>query len=440
MDPNKYYHEERDTLKNWSKFLEESHERNNQMWNSIEYNQFVNEEVRRLNRKIYYIKDDLKREKNKSERLNNELQIHKRKIEKEIENKKRKISDSDKWLKEEKNKKPKKYRKLNNQEIESELKLLFSNLKSLNDIIKFEKHPNRFDFFKNNKFEKLYNLIPSCKKLLEIIGMEEIKVQIFKQIGYFLHGLNNPEEINHIVITGEPGVGKTTLAKIISKIYLSMGFLKNDKFIEAKRSDLIGQYCGHTAIKTQKVINSAEGGVLFIDEVYSLGNKEKRDVFTKECIDTINQNLTEKSDKFLCIIAGYKNDVQDCFFSYNKGLERRFPIRFNLESYDENSLLEILFKFINEESWKFDNSNNENLLKLIKDNKEILKFQAGDIRTIFQLSKENYSLRLFNQLIEDGPGDKVLKIDDFQYAFNKFKKSKEESKEKIPDYLKSIYI
>ena len=313
---------------------------------------------------------------------------------------------------------------------------MFSNLKNIEDIIEFENHPNRFDFFKNNKFERLYKLIPSCKKLKNIIGMENVKSQLFKQIGYFLHGLNNSDEINHVIITGEPGVGKTTLAKIISKIYLSMGFLKNEKFIEAKRSDLIGQYCGHTAIKTQKVIDSADGGVLFIDEVYSLGNKEKRDAFTKECIDTINQNLTEKTDKFLCIVAGYKDDVKECFLDYNKGLERRFPIRFELESYSEESLLQIMLKFVTDEKWSF--KENNKLLDLIKKNKDILKFQAGDIKTIFQFSKENYSLRLFNECIETGCGDKILNISDFEYAFKKFKDSKKDKE--IPEFLKSIYI
>lgn len=436
MDQNKYYEEEKETLKNWSKFLDESHDRSSQMWNSILYNQFVNEEVRRLNRKIYYLRDDIKRNRNIINNLNSEISSLKREVNSDKENKKRKISETEKWIFQEKNKTPEKYKKLKKDDIESKLVNIFSNLKSIEDIINFEKLPNRFDFFKNSKFERLYKLIPSCKKLVNIIGMEDVKMQIFKQIGYFLHGLNNPDEINHVIITGEPGVGKTTLAKIISKIYLSMGFLKNDNFIEAKRSDLIGQYCGHTAIKTQKVINSAEGGVLFIDEVYSLGNREKRDAFTKECIDTINQNLTEKSDKFLCIVAGYKDDVKECFLDYNKGLERRFPIRFELESYSSESLLKILLKFVEEEKWSF--SNKDELLKLIKENEKLLKYQAGDIKTIFQFSKEKYSLRLLNENLETGPGKKVLKISDFEYAFKKFKDSKKEKEP--PEYLKSIYI
>ena len=327
--------------------------------------------------------------------------------------------------------------------IDRKLHETFKNLSNLNDIIKFGNHPNRFDMLKNKKYEKLYKLIPSCIELNKVIGMEKVKENIFQQISYFLHGLNNESEINHVVITGEPGVGKTTLAKIIAKMYLGMGFLKNEKFMEAKRSDLIGEYCGQTAVKTQKVIDSIEGGVLFIDEVYSLGNREKRDVFTKECIDTINQNLTEKGDKFLCIIAGYKEEVQTCFFNYNKGLERRFPVRFDLESYNEENLVRILVKFMKDDNWNFKDSDDpkkSELLKLITKNKDILKYQAGDLRSVFQLTKENYSLRLLKESIEDGVGNKELKLEDFEYGFNKFKNIREEKKEKIPDIVKSLYI
>jgi stage V sporulation protein K len=442
-DPNKYYQEEQDNLRNWQNYLSETHERNNQMWNTILYNQFVNEEVRNLNRKVYYLKKDLKLERDRIEDLareNNSL-IKDLKKYKPVE-RKRKRSELSKWITNEKRKKPRNYVNLKSDEINNKLKRIFGNLNSIDDIINFEEDPERFDLLKNTKYEKLYKLIPSCKELKKIIGMENVKDNVFKQLSYFLHGLNSSEEINHVVITGEPGVGKTTLAKIIAKIYLAMGFLKNEKFLEAKRSDLIGEYCGHTAVKTQKVINSIDGGVLFIDEVYSLGNREKRDVFTKECIDTINQNLTEKSDKFLCIIAGYKEEVQTCFFDYNKGLERRFPVRFNLESYDENSLREILIKFMKEDDWKLDSDNkniNNELLDLIKKNKEILKFQAGDIKTIFQLTKEKYSLRLLKESINDGAGKKILKIEDFNYSFEKFKELRNNKKE-IPEFVKNLYI
>lgn len=440
MNPNKYYYEEQETLRRWNRYLNDTHERDSHMWNSILYNQFVNEEIRRLQRQVYFLKGDLREQRASNDKLKDNLDRYKKKEEEEKKeiNNKRKRSEISKWFTNEKRKKPRNYESIEKEEVNTKLTEIFKELNSIDDIIEFSNQPNRFDMFNNSKFEKLYKLIPSCQELKEIIGMNKVKENIFQQISYFLHGLNNSNEINHVVITGEPGVGKTTLAKIVAKIYLAMGFLKNDKFIEAKRSDLIGQYCGHTAVKTQKVIDSVEGGVLFIDEVYSLGNKEKRDVFTKECIDTINQNLTEKGDKFLCIIAGYKEEVQTCFFNYNKGLERRFPMRFELESYNEEELGKIFLKFMSDDGWTLEDDSN--LTKLIKDNKDLLKYQAGDLRTVFQLTKENYSLRLLKESINDGSGDKNIKLIDLNNGFKKFKKIREDSKEKIPDFVRNLYV
>lgn len=449
MNPNKYYYEEQETIKNWNRYLNETHERNSCMWNSIQYNQFVNEEVRRLQRKIYYMRQDLNHDRNTIKHLRDELdnlsrekrdiEAKLRKQEKPINNSKKRKRNDD-WFDKEKSKRPKDYKGLEEPDINNMLRRTFTDMESLDDIIKFGENINRFDMFRNKKFEKLYKLIPSCKDLNDLIGMDKVKKDIFKQISYFVHGMNNNNEINHVVITGEPGVGKTTLAKIIAKIYLAMGFLKNEEFMEAKRSDLIGQYCGHTAVKTQKVIDSIEGGVLFIDEVYSLGNPEKRDVFTKECIDTINQNLTEKCDKFLCIIAGYKDEVESCFFSYNKGLERRFPVRFELESYKILDLIKIMKKFMDDDKWSIcKNIKEKQLVDIFNKHEKLLKYQAGDIRTIFQYIKENYSMRLFKESIDEGIGDKVIKFNDIEYAFNKFKEIREK-KDTVPDFVKNLYI
>ena len=110
----------------------------------------------------------------------------------------------------------------------------------------------------------------------------------------------------HCVIEGPPGVGKTEVAKILGQIYRKMGILTSDKFKSVKRSHLIGGYLGQTAIKTQKVLDECNGGVLFIDEAYSLGNSEGKDSYSKECIDTLTAHLSENKQNFICIIAGYK--------------------------------------------------------------------------------------------------------------------------------------
>ena len=430
---------------NWNDYLSDIPQRCDHMYNLINYNQFCNEEIRKLERRIKFLKKDIELEIQKSnefsdkyEDMRREYFLMKDKYNKEKEKNNEKIPskrdrEEEKWLTKEKRKKPRNYKFLDSEIFERRINDLFSKIKSIDDIINLKDNENRHDYFKNVKFTKLYKLIPSLEELNGMIGLENIKKDIFDTICFFIHGLNNDKELNHVVITGEPGVGKTTLAELIGKIYLALGFLNSSKFKVARRSDLIAQYLGQTAPKTQKVIDEAMGGVLFIDEVYSLGNNEKRDSFAKECIDTINQNLSENCNGFLCIVAGYKEDVKRCFFDYNRGLERRFTIEYNIEKYSVKSLTKILEKFIKNESWSIDFS----LEDLVNKNKEILKYQAGDLRTLFKIAKQEYSKRLMNSSVNEGAREKNLKIEDFEVSFRKLK---EKRKEEHPEFLKSIYI
>ena len=178
---------------------------------------------------------------------------------------------------------------------------IFENLNNIKDIINiFEKKTNDnyiYDYLKNKKFENIFKLIPSLKELDKIIGMEKVKNQVFQMICYFVHELNNPEELNHIVITGPPGVGKTCLARILGKVYTAMGLLSNGEFHEVARSDFVAKYLGQTAIKTKELIEKCKGGIMFIDEAYALGHKNKRDSFAKEALDTLNKYLSKKTYK-----------------------------------------------------------------------------------------------------------------------------------------------
>ena len=180
---------------------------------------------------------------------------------------------------------------------------------------------------------------PSLEKLNNMVGLLDIKKRIVHQIIFYLQGLDDTnKDMLHTVIEGDPGVGKTEIAKILGEIYGSLGILSKGTFKSVKRADLIGSYLGQTATKTLKVLEAAKGGVLFIDEAYSLGNEEGKDIYSKECIDTITAFLSENREDFVCIIAGYRDALRQCFFKYNAGLERRFPWTYTITSYTHEEL------------------------------------------------------------------------------------------------------
>ncbi len=404
-----------DINQRWQQFNENVNNRIMGMWSYMNYNQFCDKEIISLKNENHELRKEL--EDTKSEMFCIRLKNEKLKEQLYGDNKsskKRKHVDllSDEF------KKVKRYKRSKQEEIDIMGMEIFSNLNNINDIINLKTHPKKFDFVGNDKFNKLYNIIPALEELNNIIGMNNVKEKIFRSICYFLHDTNEQSsikiysEMNHIMIMGPPGVGKTTIAKIMGNIYLRLGFLENDNFITATRSDLVAKYLGQTAEKTQKVIDTALGGVLFIDEVYSLGNKEGRDSFAKECIDTINLNMSRMDRPWLLIVGGYKEDIEESFLAYNKGLERRFTVKLEIKGYDEIELLEILKSFIKEEKWELeDNAINVND---IKENKENFKYFGGDMRKLFQLAKENYCVRSMKKSLTLNGLHKKLSRDDFK--------------------------
>lgn len=202
--------------------------------------------------------------------------------------------------------------------------------------------------------KKLENCITEMSDIAAMVGMEEIKSKFVKLMKFLAtvnqSSMQDNSHMMHMVISGPPGHGKTEIAKLLGRAFRKSGLLTSDKFVIATRADLIGAYCGHTAKATTEMFDQAKGGVIFIDEVYALGNPEQRDVFTKECIDTINQLLSERSDT-LCIVAGYEQEIQTCFFAYNQGLARRFPWRFKIRKYTPANLVDIFKKKLADLNW-----------------------------------------------------------------------------------------
>jgi SpoVK/Ycf46/Vps4 family AAA+-type ATPase len=172
-----------------------------------------------------------------------------------------------------------------------------------------------------------------------------------------------------------------------------LGILTKGTFKKVTRSDLVAGYLGQTAIKTKDVVKECLGGVLFIDEAYSLGNQEKRDSFSKECIDTLCEALSDYKDNLMVIIAGYETDLNDCFFKYNQGLSSRFTWRFKIDDYNAAELYNIFIKKINDSGWIIDNSNMN--VKWFEKNKGLFKFYGRDIETLFAKTKIAHSRRVF---------------------------------------------
>lgn len=199
------------------------------------------------------------------------------------------------------------------------------------------------------------NCISSIDRLDCLIGLKSVKKQI--------HMILNVQVVNkkcveykidrqpigmHMIFSGNPGTGKTTVARLIGEIYHDEGILSKGQFIEVSRADLVGKYVGHTAQMVKKAVEDAKGGVLFIDEAYSLSNSE--DDFGREAIDTLVKEMEDNRGDLVVIAAGYPALMQDFMYS-NPGLRSRFPITVEFPDYSAEELLQIFKTFCSENSF-----------------------------------------------------------------------------------------
>lgn len=326
-------------------------------------------------------------------------------------------------------KKPKKLPK-----VKIEVSPPVNNLKDLIEIGKTLK------FYKNIDVIILWNILPYLEELDKMIGMKSLKETIFYQIIYYLqnfHKRNRNEEYLHTIITGKAGCGKTTIAKIIGKIYSGLEILskRESTFTIGYREDFVAEYLGQTAIKTRNFLESCLGGVLFIDEVYSLGPGQKdRDSFSKEAIDTICSFLSEHKNDFCCIIAGYKEEVKKCFLSVNPGLERRFPWRHDIEDYTNKDLTKIFIKMIKDINWslKDEEISEEYLDNFFKDNVAYFENTGGSIETFISKIKMVHSKRVF---CLDKEFKFIITKEDLINGINEVKKHTLQKKDTTPMFM-----
>lgn len=233
-------------------------------------------------------------------------------------------------------------------------------------------------------------------ELNNMIGLKSLKTNIVEQIIYFIQKfhLKSNKDFMHTILCGPPGTGKTEIAKILGRLFTKLGILEKGTFRKVTRSDLVAGYLGQTAIKTTDVIKESLGGVLFIDEAYSLGNSDNHDSFSKECIDTLCESLSDYKDKLMVIIAGYEDELEKCFFRYNEGLESRFSWRFRTEDYSANDLMCIFKKKITDIKWTLDDECNLTE-EWFANNIKHFSFFGRDIETFLAKVKLAHSTRVF---------------------------------------------
>jgi SpoVK/Ycf46/Vps4 family AAA+-type ATPase len=293
---------------------------------------------------------------------------------------------------------------------------IFLNMKSIKDIIKLKDSWENIRH--NTKLQKLHNIIPAIEKLDLMVGLNNIKNEIFKVIIYYIQN-EHTDEYLHTVIYGPPGVGKTELAKIYSDIFVRLGILKSSSFVEIKKDDLVAKYLGQTSHRTKQLLEKSMGGVIFLDEAYSLGNEEKRDSFAKEAIDMINQYLSERKKDFMFIIAGYEDDLDNCFFSFNKGLKRRFSHHFKVEKYIADELAMIFKGKIVKTKYIFDDKtlSDDKIKAFFKSHFNKFENSAGDVEKFINYIKYDQSIRIFKLNIDNN----IIILDDLNSALKNFK-------------------
>ena len=305
---------------------------------------------------------------------------------------------------------------------------IFHEINNITDLLQMmEQYPDDNEIEYNINMTSLHKIKEPLMELNAMIGMQGVKENIVDQILFYIQNLHQPIEpepetksksklgnkkfacndFMHTVIYGPPGTGKTEVAKIIGSIFAKLGILNKGTFKKVTRSDLVAGYLGQTAIKTKDVIKECLGGVLFIDEAYSLGNQEKRDSFSKECIDTICEALSDHKDNLMVIIAGYETDLNECFFKYNQGLHSRFTWRFKIDDYNAADLHNIFIKKIQDSGWIMNDSVIN--VKWFEKHKGIFKFYGRDIETLFAKTKITHSRRVF--CLEENEKKKITMSD-----------------------------
>ena len=255
--------------------------------------------------------------------------------------------------------------------------------------------------------EEERNLDEIFKEINKLIGLKGIKQELQK-LAVFLKVeverkkvLGKSETIDyHFIFTGNPGTGKTTVARYLGKIFKALGLLPTGHIVEADRSDLIGSYVGHTSQKTNMLIDSAMGGILFIDEAYSLVVENSQNDYGAQAIQILLKRMEDDRGKFITVAAGYPREM-DKFIKFNPGLNSRFKKKILFEDYTAEELFEIFKMMVYDKGLVLTSGAKDRALEVMNEmyNNRGADFGNGrTVRNYFDEVLENQSFRIAKQL------------------------------------------
>ena len=281
---------------------------------------------------------------------------------------------------------------------------------------------------RNREDEDNRSLSQLLEELNALVGLESVKEKVNDLIVYQKiqklrreNNLYSSKNTLHLAFTGNPGTGKTTVARIVGRIYKKIGLLSKGHFVEVSRTDLIAGYQGQTALKVKKVIEQAKGGVLFIDEAYSITENDNSDSYGRECLTELTKALEDYREDLVVIVAGYTKPMKK-FFESNPGLKSRFNTFIEFDDYTSDELDKILISICKNNDYTLDNEVKEKIHLYFEQqtSSKDENFANGRmVRNLYDDLVMKHARRVINSINPGYEELSMIKAEDFIFAVNK---------------------